>query len=173
MESKESEDATIEDVYLKALERYLDHHPILSNPRYGRPELDLAWIMAKRRIPEFSMDKCIWPPSDILNSGKFADVVLVVNGREYKAHKLVLSGFSPVFDAMFSVNMAENISGRVEIGQVRSEVFERALEFIYTRNVDPLPDYDFAKELVIFANKVCLSIEIESSTISVFVLCRI
>jgi len=56
--------------------------------------------------------------------------------REFKAHKMMVSARSPVLAAMCDVQMKENITNRVEIQDVSSEIFEALLKFIYTDRID-------------------------------------
>lgn len=67
-----------------------------------------------------------------LHDARDGDVVLVVNGKEYCAHKNILRVRSPVFYAMLGTSMVEGSSGRVEIKDLDSRAFEGLLAFIYT-----------------------------------------
>ncbi|CAG2183026.1 unnamed protein product, partial [Oppiella nova] len=62
----------------------------------------------------------------------FGDVKLVVKGREFTAHKCVLSVRSRVFSAMFATDMKECHENRVNIDDMDVDVFEQLLSFIYT-----------------------------------------
>lgn len=69
---------------------------------------------------------------DTLKHERFSDVTILVKEREFKAHKVILGSRSPVFRSMFSNDMEENISNRVELADVEPDVFEKLLEYIYT-----------------------------------------
>ncbi|KAL6972378.1 Zinc finger and BTB domain-containing protein 7A [Sarracenia purpurea var. burkii] len=68
----------------------------------------------------------------ILKNQLFTDVILIANGKEYPAHKTVLSTRSPVFAAMFASKMKEVENNRVEIEDIDDEVLENMLSYIYT-----------------------------------------
>lgn len=68
----------------------------------------------------------------LLDSHDSSDVTLIVNGREFKAHKIILATRSPVFKAMFSVDMKENNTNRVEVADMEPGILEEMLRFIYT-----------------------------------------
>ncbi|XP_077544716.1 speckle-type POZ protein-like [Haemaphysalis longicornis] len=76
----------------------------------------------------------------LLESRQSCDVVLKVEGREIRAHKLVLAARSPVFAAMFEHKMKESKLGRVEITDCDFEVFNEVVEFIYTGRAPKLND---------------------------------
>lgn len=62
----------------------------------------------------------------------FCDVVLLVGGRVFKVHRLVLAASSPYFSALFAGGMSEVDKDEVQILGVEAEVFEVLLDFIYT-----------------------------------------
>ena len=66
------------------------------------------------------------------SSGLDADVTLIVESEEIRAHNAVLSARSPVFKAMFSHKMVESLEGKVTIDAVPLATFRELLRFIYT-----------------------------------------
>ena len=73
---------------------------------------------------------------NVFHGGKFTDVTIVCQGREFPCHKaILLTGRPPVFEAMFSHNMKEAQEGEVDIVDVDPGTFKRMLEFIYTGQV--------------------------------------
>ena len=68
------------------------------------------------------------------------DVVLQCQGKEFKAHKLILAAASPVFEAMFKKDTKEHLDSCVNIEDMDSDVFEVFLHFIYTNQVDELDE---------------------------------
>ncbi len=82
------------------------------------------------------------------------DVCFVIDGKEIKAHKMILSARSPVFAAMLKSGMKESVSNRVEIDDIAPDIFEVLLQFIYTDRVD-LTNID-PKDLLAAANKYLL-----------------
>lgn len=90
----------------------------------------------------------------LLNNGTFSDTVLVVDGREFYAHKAILAARSPVFNAMFEHEMTESRKGRVEISDIDPDVFSEMLKFIYTGNTPQIQG--MAEDLLAAADKVSL-----------------
>lgn len=62
----------------------------------------------------------------------FCDVRLLVGGREFQVHRLVLAASGPYFSALFSGGMSEAREDQVHIAGVDAQVFEVLLDFIYT-----------------------------------------
>lgn len=90
---------------------------------------------------------------DILNSDDPRDVILEVDGgTELAAHKAILSAHSPVFSAMFNCEMSEQKEGKVSIPDMKVEVAQGLLRFLYTGEVANLDEY--AEELLMAADKV-------------------
>ena len=87
----------------------------------------------------------------LLAGGKFADVTLVVEGQELKAHKAILAARSPIFAEMFANDEQKS---RVIIDDVSLEVFKELLYYIYTAKTDAYRQ--FAAELLAAADKVKL-----------------
>ena len=71
----------------------------------------------------------------IFHDGKFPDVTIVCQGREFPCHKAILAGRSPVFEAMFSHSMKEKIENQVEVVDIDADTFAEMLEFIYSSHV--------------------------------------
>lgn len=85
---------------------------------------------------------------------EFSDIVLVVKGKEFNAHKMILAAHSQVFSAMFKHKMEEKRQNRVEITDIEPDVFEEMLYFIYTgksRNLE-----NTASDLLVAADKYAL-----------------
>ena len=72
----------------------------------------------------------------IFNSKKFCDFKIICNGKTFECHKIVLSCQSDVFDTMFAnMNMAEAKSGEVEVNDIKAEVMETMLYFLYNQEI--------------------------------------
>ncbi|EGT55769.1 CBN-BATH-44 protein [Caenorhabditis brenneri] len=69
---------------------------------------------------------------NLYRSGKHADFTFVVEGRELKAHKAILSARSPVFAAMMEPHTAESQNSRVVLQDIDYEVVQALLYYIYT-----------------------------------------
>jgi len=68
----------------------------------------------------------------LYNTKEFADITIKCEGKSYRCHKNILASRSPVFKAMFKSDMKEMRTGSVEIKNMRPEVLERLLGYIYT-----------------------------------------
>ena len=68
------------------------------------------------------------------------EVVIVVNGKQFYAHRNVLAASSPYFRAMFSSNMKEHLENKpVILENITAEIMEELLNFIYTGNIKITP----------------------------------
>ena len=77
--------------------------------------------------------------NDARRDGATCDAVLRVDGKDFPAHKLVLSTASPVFRAMFTAAFTEAASGSVVIEGVSCDVWEAFLLFVYTEELANRP----------------------------------
>ena len=65
------------------------------------------------------------------------DITLVTkDGKEFKAHRNVLSAASPFFSKLLQSDMKENQEGIVRFEEISGAVMEDVLEFIYTGSVE-------------------------------------
>lgn len=87
----------------------------------------------------------------LFEDSKYSDCILAVSGKEFHAHKAILSVRSPVFDAMFSQEFREKTENKVEIPDISVEVFELLLRGIYTGRLSSLEKH--AEELLAATNK--------------------
>ncbi|XP_036453142.1 actin-binding protein IPP [Colossoma macropomum] len=85
----------------------------------------------------------------------FCDVRLLVGGRVFQVHRLVLAASGPYFSALFSGGMSEAHEEEVHIAGVEAEVFEVLLEFIYTGSIDVTVEN--VQELMVAADMLQLS----------------
>ncbi|XP_061910849.1 kelch-like protein 7 isoform X2 [Entelurus aequoreus] len=67
--------------------------------------------------------------------GTLCDVCLVVQSKQFPAHRIVLAAASKFFKLMFTTSMLESKSYEVELRSVDPEIIELLLEFIYTSQV--------------------------------------
>ncbi|XP_055899994.1 kelch-like protein 6 [Biomphalaria glabrata] len=61
----------------------------------------------------------------------FDDVIVTVEGREFKCHRLMLSASSDYFRAMFQSGMKEDLERKVEVKGLSAEVFQLIIESVY------------------------------------------
>ena len=79
------------------------------------------------------------------------DVTLATkDGKEFKAHKNVLSAASPLFFKLLQSDMKENREGIVRFEEISGAVMEDVLEFIYTGSVEVTQEN--CKDLIAAAN---------------------
>ena len=62
----------------------------------------------------------------------FTDITLVVDGVRIRAHKIILSAFSPYFEALLSPNMLEGHKTDVEIHELNGSIVSQLVDFAYT-----------------------------------------
>ena len=67
----------------------------------------------------------------------FCDVTVAVNGKEFKAYKVILAAASPFFLSLLENDMRERNEQRIEIRleEATASVMEDVLQYIYTGNV--------------------------------------
>eukprot|EP00058_Branchiostoma_floridae_P014786 XP_002600274.1 hypothetical protein BRAFLDRAFT_66779 [Branchiostoma floridae] len=63
-------------------------------------------------------------------NGEFVDLVVKVEGREFRCHRAVLASM-PFFRTMLSSNFAESRSGLVQLHDVNPDSFSKILDFLY------------------------------------------
>ena len=90
---------------------------------------------------------------EVFKIGKFTDVTIVCQGREFPCHKEILAGRSPVFDAMFSPNFKEGTENKVDVVDVAPEICEELLRFIYSGKVGDSCLKEIAGDLFAAAEK--------------------
>ncbi|KAF8787785.1 TD and POZ domain-containing protein 1 [Argiope bruennichi] len=84
--------------------------------------------------------------------GILCDIKLQTATETIPAHSVILSARSPVFEAMFTTNMKENIQKCVRIDDVNAETVERMLLFLYSDTLEELV-WANAKKLYFAADK--------------------
>ncbi len=71
---------------------------------------------------------------DLLNWGKYSDIKLVCEDKEFSCHKALLANCSSVFDRMFAnENNMEVRKGLVNIEDMSPDELEAFLRFVYAR----------------------------------------
>ncbi|PIN25860.1 Karyopherin (importin) alpha [Handroanthus impetiginosus] len=103
------------------------------------------------------------PPSPIpqvylgeqyVNNPTLSDVTFVVDGKRFYAHRICLLASSDAFRAMFDGGYRERDAKDVEIPNIRWDVFELMMRYIYTGSVDV--NLDIAHDLLEAADQYLL-----------------
>jgi speckle-type POZ protein len=93
---------------------------------------------------------------NLFDNMQFSDVNFNIGGREFPAHKVILSTRSQYFAAMFEHPTKENSTNQVNIEDIEPDVFQELLRFIYTGRV-PLEKLEtMAAALFISADRYLL-----------------
>ena len=80
---------------------------------------------------------------------------MVKDGREFKAHRRVLSGASPFFEKLLNSDMKETQEGVVRLEMFTESIMAATLRFIYTGDVQILAEDD-ARDLIVVADYLFL-----------------
>ena len=89
--------------------------------------------------------------ANVLAEGRFSDVIVVAEEREFPVHRVILAQRSDVFRAMFDVDMTEKQNKRVVIEDLSADAVGDLLTFVYT---DSAPNVNkLAMELLAAAEK--------------------
>ena len=79
---------------------------------------------------------------NLFNSGTHSDVEIICGEKTFQCHKSILSARSPVFRAMFKLDMEEKKKGKVEIIDYTPIVIDQMLYFIYTGGLQTSIEFD-------------------------------
>ncbi|XP_050218076.1 ARM REPEAT PROTEIN INTERACTING WITH ABF2 [Mercurialis annua] len=89
-----------------------------------------------------------------VNNATLSDVTFLVEGRRFYAHRICLLASSDAFRAMFDGGYREKDARDIEIPNIRWEVFELMMRFVYTGSVDV--SLDIAQDLLRAADQYLL-----------------
>ena len=73
-----------------------------------------------------------------INNKTYSDVTLCLGDEKIPAHKVILASKSPVFDKMFSTDMVEANSNVAKVNDIKLDVFQELLRFMYTGKVEKI-----------------------------------
>lgn len=108
-------------------------------------------VMGKKRVPvakttfgaeHLTDDKFRSCFNEMRIAGEMTDVEIVVEDREFPAHKLILAGCSPYFRGMFrGGNFDESSSARIQIDPngdlgIKADAVEQLIIYVYTGHVE-------------------------------------
>ncbi|ONH93589.1 hypothetical protein PRUPE_8G240700 [Prunus persica] len=89
-----------------------------------------------------------------VNNPTLSDITFLVEGKRFYAHRICLLASSDAFRAMFDGGYRERDAKDVEIPNIRWDVFELMMRFIYTGSVDV--KLDIAQDLLRAADQYLL-----------------
>lgn len=89
-----------------------------------------------------------------VNNKTLSDVIFVVEGKEFFAHRIALLSSSEIFRSMFDGNYREREAATIPIPNIRLEVFQAMMECVYTGTVEVRPE--LAQELLEAADQYML-----------------
>ncbi|XP_048883901.1 kelch-like protein 3 isoform X1 [Brienomyrus brachyistius] len=82
------------------------------------------------------MKKAFRLMNDLRSRKMLCDVLLLADGVEVPAHRVVLASCSPYFCAMFTGDMSESTAQQVEIRDVDGFTLQRLVDYIYTAEIE-------------------------------------
>ena len=106
-----------------------------------------------------------WKQSNTLKSGlysayqcqQFTDVILVIENREIKCHRVVLASMSPFFKTMFSCEMSEKYQERISLPYVaKLDIMKALVKYMYTGKIKYSAKDDSLLQLYLAANFIQL-----------------
>lgn len=106
--------------------------------------------------------------NDLFTSGKYSDLTIKVQGKEYKVHKGILASMSSVFDKMFTDDPTATAKTFNNLKNFSQDAIEEFLRFFYLRTG---PSGDNAIELLKLAVKFDvpdLTLQCESTLVEMF-----
>ncbi|XP_048885945.1 kelch repeat and BTB domain-containing protein 4 [Brienomyrus brachyistius] len=105
-----------------------DEGPLSVGGSSGEENYFLGYTFTDRshsgRVVKSIMDLC-------LEDGLFADVTVMVDGREFHLHRLLLSAQSLFFRSMFTSNLKEAQNRSIELKGVSAPIFQLLVDYIY------------------------------------------
>lgn len=76
-----------------------------------------------------------------------------VKNEEIRGHKQIISARNDIFAKMFTCDMVEKISGRVEITDIEAKIFKLVLRYIYSGKFESKDDADELLKVMVAADK--------------------
>ncbi|KAI4317785.1 hypothetical protein L6164_025627 [Bauhinia variegata] len=132
-----------------------------SSPKQQLDGAVALWKLANKAMTLSPIDAA--PPSptpqvylgeQYVNNATLSDVTFLVEGKRFYAHRICLLASSDAFRAMFDGGYREKDARDIEIPNIRWEVFELMMRFIYTGSVDIT--LDIAQDLLRAADQYLL-----------------
>ena len=77
-------------------------------------------------------EKLLFKLHELRNDNFLCDITLRIEGKDFAAHRCVLSAASPYFRSLFTSGFKENQDSVVELQEIKTTTMDQALRFIYT-----------------------------------------
>ena len=77
--------------------------------------------------------------AQLWHDGALCDIQLLVEGREFAAHRVVLAASSPYMKARLAGNFSDASQATIDLPELKASAFEAVLKFVYTQEVE-LPE---------------------------------
>lgn len=87
----------------------------------------------------------------LLENGKFSDLIIECEGKQFNVHKNILAARSSTFAKIFEDGTIKSHETNYKITEVRCKIMRQILQFIYTERVNI--ESDMAYELLIAAHR--------------------
>ena len=86
--------------------------------------------------------------------GDYSDITIIVDGKKYDCHKIILARASRYFDAIFSSSFKERDAKEIKIGHLTRDAFDIFIELAYKNKINlyglPMKMWTELYELAIF-----------------------
>ncbi|RVE70271.1 hypothetical protein OJAV_G00062530 [Oryzias javanicus] len=83
----------------------------------------------------YELSRVMLSMNTLRKEGAFCDVTLVVQGKRFLAHKVILAAASQFFRLLFSTNMMESGKDEVPLREISPDIVQLVIGFIYTAQV--------------------------------------
>jgi hypothetical protein len=74
--------------------------------------------------------------SESLSNSELCDCTLILNNEEIRAHRLILANASRFFENVFTAEMVESHTSRVEISPDPGGLFRKVLDYLYSGRIE-------------------------------------
>ncbi|XP_068172826.1 kelch-like protein 12 isoform X2 [Antennarius striatus] len=88
----------------------------------------------------------------LLDAQQLCDVTLLVEGRKFMCHRVLLAAVSPYFRAMFTSPLVESRLTEIRLEEVTPAVMETVIQFVYTGEAGL--SLDTAEDLFVASNRL-------------------
>ena len=113
-------------------------------------------VSQEATIPTVSSTKQLFLPKETLDH-PFDVTLAIQDGKEFKAHRRVLSEASPFFERLLKSDMKESIEGVIHLEMINEQCLSDILEFIYTSHVQiSVAEEKYARDLIAMSDYLVL-----------------